>query len=95
MPAVKLTWYQGVEQARALDSRQKFRNGASGVLFIGDKGMLLSDYFKHTLLPEQRVRRLQAPGADNPQVDAATMQSGSTPARPATPRPATSSTPVG
>lgn len=51
MPPVRLTWYQGEEKP------ELWRGGLipkwdSGVLFIGNKGMILSDYMKHTLLPE-------------------------------------------
>jgi predicted dehydrogenase len=52
MPAVKLTWYQGVNKP-APWSEGKIPNWDSGVLFVGDKGMLLSDYTKHMLLPEK------------------------------------------
>ncbi len=50
-PQVELTWYQGRNKPA------KWRDGSipqwnSGVLFVGDKGMLLSDYGKHLLLPE-------------------------------------------
>ena len=58
--AVKLTWYQGDEQAGDLDRQAAFPQWDNGCLFIGDKGMLLSDYGKHVLLPEEGVRRLQA-----------------------------------
>ena len=49
---VKLTWYQGANKPAALDARQ-IPQWDSGVLFIGDKGMLLADYGKHVLLPEE------------------------------------------
>ena len=50
-PPVKLTWYQGGEKPAVLSDAQKKRWG-SGVLFVGEGGMLLSDYGKHVLLPE-------------------------------------------
>jgi hypothetical protein len=34
---------------------------ASGVLFVGDKGMLLSDYKSHVLLPEESFQDFQPP----------------------------------
>jgi predicted dehydrogenase len=52
-PPVTLKWYQGEEKPQA------WREGAipkwdSGVLFVGSKGMVLSDYSKHVLLPEDK-----------------------------------------
>lgn len=49
--ALTLTWYQGVERP------PQVREGlvpdwGSGCLFVGTKGMLLSDYGRHVLLPE-------------------------------------------
>ena len=53
MPAVKLTWYQGALRPPEWTEKQIPQWG-SGVLFVGDKGMLLSDYDKHVLLPEKQ-----------------------------------------
>jgi len=60
MPAVKLTWYQGANKP------QIWKDGGipqwgNGVLFIGDKGMVLSDYGKHTLLPADKFKDFQRP----------------------------------
>ena len=52
MPAVKLTWYQGVNKPAILTAGG-IPKWDSGVLFIGDKGMLLADYGRHVLLPEK------------------------------------------
>jgi predicted dehydrogenase len=64
MPPVKLTWYQGVNKPQIWPKLQK-DNGIpqwqSGVLFVGDKGMLLSDYSKHTLLPEAQFADFKRP----------------------------------
>ncbi|HUE72111.1 MAG TPA: gfo/Idh/MocA family oxidoreductase, partial [Pirellulaceae bacterium] len=60
MPAVKLTWYQGVNKP-ALWTEKKIPQWGSGVLFVGDKGMLLSDYGKHVLLPEKDFADFQRP----------------------------------
>jgi predicted dehydrogenase len=51
MPALVLTWYQGTHKPKAWQEGV-IPKWDSGVLFVGDKGMLLSDYGKHTLLPE-------------------------------------------
>lgn len=53
MPAVKLTWHQGENKPDIL-KEGKIPNWGNGVLFIGDNGMLLSDYSKYVLLPEAK-----------------------------------------
>lgn len=60
LPSLKMTWYQGVEKPEILKSGG-IPNWPSGVLFIGDKGMLLSDYGKHVLLPEEKFTGFQRP----------------------------------
>ena len=60
MPPLKLHWYQGEEKP------QLWQTGGipkwdSGVLFIGDKGMLLASYEKNILLPEKDYRDFTAP----------------------------------
>jgi hypothetical protein len=52
LPPVKLTWYQGTQKPERWKANQ-IPQWANGVLFIGSKGMLLSDYGKHVLLPEK------------------------------------------
>ena len=60
MPAVKLTWYQGVNKPQVwLD--KKIPQWGDGVLFIGEKGMLLSNYDKHQLLPEKDFEGFKPP----------------------------------
>lgn len=59
-PAVKLTWYQGTEKP-ALLSEGKIPAWDSGVLFVGDKGMVLSDYSHHVLLPEKEFADFKRP----------------------------------
>ena len=59
-PPVKLTWYQGGERPAVLSVAQKKRWG-SGVLFVGEGGMLLSDYGKHVLLPEDDFKDFKRP----------------------------------
>jgi predicted dehydrogenase len=60
MPAVKLTWYQGVNKP-ALWAEGKIPRWDSAVLFVGDKGMLLADYGKHVLLPEKDFEGFKRP----------------------------------
>ncbi len=59
-PGLELTWYQGRNKPAV------WRDGGipqwgSGVLFVGDKGMLLSDYGKHLLLPEDKFQGFTPP----------------------------------
>lgn len=65
MPAVNLTWHQGENKPEI------WRSGGipkwdSGCLFIGSKGMLLSDYDKHLLLPEHEFAGFKAPAQTIP-----------------------------
>jgi predicted dehydrogenase len=60
MPAVKLTWYQGQNKPQ-LWTDKAIPQWDSGVLFVGDKGMLLSDYGRHVLLPEETFADFKRP----------------------------------
>lgn len=60
MPPVKLSWYQG-EEKPAPWKEKTIPQWDSGVLFVGDKGMLLSDYGKHVLLPESKFADFKRP----------------------------------
>ena len=60
MPAVRLTWYQGEEKPELLKGGL-IPNWNSGVLFVGSKGMLLADYGKYVLLPEEKFVDFQKP----------------------------------
>lgn len=60
LPACRLSWYQGTHKPEI------WRAGGipqwnDGVLFVGDKGMILSDYGKHVLLPEADFANFQRP----------------------------------
>jgi predicted dehydrogenase len=59
-PPVKLTWYHGGKKPPFLTKDQAAKWG-SGVLFIGSKGSLMSDYSKHQLLPEAKFATFVAP----------------------------------
>jgi predicted dehydrogenase len=61
MPALELTWYQGANKPKIWTEGgiPPWKNGA---LFIGEGGkMLLSDYGKHTLLPEKEFADFTRP----------------------------------
>ena len=59
-PPVQLTWYQG-EEKPALWREGKIPKWDSGVLFVGSKGMLLADYMKRMLLPEEQYTDFKGP----------------------------------
>ncbi len=60
MPPVVLHWHQGEEKPR-LWVEGAIPKWNDGVLFIGSKGMLLSDYSRHVLLPEKDFRDFVPP----------------------------------
>jgi predicted dehydrogenase len=60
MPAVSVTWYQGTAKPPYYTEGTIPRWGM-GILFVGDEGMLLSDYGKYLLLPETKFRGFQPP----------------------------------
>jgi predicted dehydrogenase len=67
MPPVKLTWHQGT--AKPPQYREKtIPQWGNGVLFVGTKGMLLSDYGKHILLPEDDFKDFKRPAPFIPRV---------------------------
>lgn len=60
LPPCRVSWYQGTHKP------QIWKDGGipkwnNGVLFIGEKGMLLSDYGKHVLLPEADFADFERP----------------------------------
>ncbi len=60
MPALTLTWHQGQSKPPQI-ADGTIPKWDSGVLFVGDKGMLLSDYGKHMLLPETKYKDYKRP----------------------------------
>lgn len=60
LPPVKVSWYQGTEKPKIWESGG-IPQWPSAVLFIGDDGMLLSNYGKHLLLPEKNFAEFQRP----------------------------------
>ena len=59
-PPVRLTWYQGTHKP-ALLQQGRIPAWGSGVLFVGSKGMLLSSYSKHVLLPQDKFADFKRP----------------------------------
>jgi predicted dehydrogenase len=60
LPPVSLTWYNGGPYPAFMKER-KIPAWNSAVLFVGSKGMLISDYSKHQLLPEEQFVNFQRP----------------------------------
>jgi len=65
MPACTLTWYQGSHRPE-IWTAGKIPQWDSGVLFIGDDGMLLADYGRYQLLPEDKFVGFQPPAPTIP-----------------------------
>ena len=61
LPPVKLTWYDGGKRPPQFAERQECPHWGAGVLFVGDKGMLLADYGRHVLLPEEEFAGFTPP----------------------------------
>ena len=59
-PEVKVTWYEGGKRPRLVDER-KTPDWRNGVLFVGDKGMLIADYGRRKLLSETQFADFQPP----------------------------------
>jgi len=68
LPPVAMTWYQGENKPR-IWKEGGIPQWGSGHLFIGDKGMLLSDYGKHMLLPEEEFADFKPPEPFIPRVE--------------------------
>ncbi len=60
LPPVTLTWYNGGGYPPFMQERN-IPAWNSAVLFIGSKGMLIADYNKHQLLPEEQFAGFQKP----------------------------------
>jgi predicted dehydrogenase len=59
LPPVKFTWYQGRKSPRVETDNVPAWN--TGFLFVGDKGMLLTDYSRRVLLPEDQFAGFEPP----------------------------------
>jgi len=60
LPAVTLTWYSGGGYPE-LVKEDKIPQWGSAALFMGSDGMLIADYDKHQLLPEEKFAGFQRP----------------------------------
>jgi len=64
-PAVTLTWYNGDKRPHYFADGVLPQWG-NGTLFVGSGGMLIADYERHLLLPEERFRDWVRPAASIP-----------------------------
>jgi predicted dehydrogenase len=60
LPPVKLTWYNGGGYP-AFVKQNNVPQWSNAVLFIGSEGMLIADYNKHQLLPEEKFADFKRP----------------------------------
>ncbi len=60
LPPVKLVWHQGTSKPEVW-TRGEIPKWGDGMLFIGDKGMILANYQKHMLLPEDKYQDYKRP----------------------------------
>ena len=60
MPPVTVTWHQGTMKP-VYYTEGKIPKWGMAILFVGDHGMLLSDFEKHVLLPEEKLKDFKHP----------------------------------
>jgi len=60
LPPVTMTWYQGTKKP-GYYTEGRIPKWDMAILFVGDQGMLLADYEKHVLLPEEKFKDFQRP----------------------------------
>lgn len=60
LPACRVTWHQGSHKPEIWQQGGIPKFG-SGVLFVGSDGMLISDYSRHQLLPEEKFKDFERP----------------------------------
>lgn len=65
-PGLELTWHQGTAKPKIWHENPEIQKWKDGCLFIGDKGMLLADYGKNLLLPEESFKDFERPAPSIP-----------------------------
>ncbi len=66
LPPLALTWYDGGKRPALLSEPGMPTWKGDGVLFVGDKGMLLADYSRYRLLPESDFKDFEPPARSIP-----------------------------
>jgi predicted dehydrogenase len=64
-PAVRMTWHQGGKKPELVTAK-KVPAWGDGILFVGEKGMLLANYRDLVLLPKEDFRDYKRPAASIP-----------------------------
>jgi hypothetical protein len=64
-PALTLTWYQGANKPEPW-TKNRIPQWANGVLFVGEHGMILSDYSRHLVLLDDAAERFERPAPSIP-----------------------------
>lgn len=60
LPPVSLTWYDGGKRP-PIQKEQNLPDWGAGVLFVGEKGMILADYSRRMMLPESKFAGFTPP----------------------------------
>ena len=58
---LKLTWYHGGKYPDELITPEQHKRWRSGILFVGAKGQLITNYGRHVLLPEDKFKDTSRP----------------------------------
>jgi len=61
MPPLKLHWYDGVQRPKLKVPGHDIASWHKGIVFVGDDGILLGDYGKKILVPEEKFKDFKAP----------------------------------
>jgi predicted dehydrogenase len=61
MPPLKLHWYDGIQQPKVKVPGHDISRWGQGILFVGDEGMLLADYGRKILVPEEKFKDFKPP----------------------------------
>jgi len=61
MPPCTLHWYDGIQRPKLEVPGHDVQSWHKGIVFVGEKGMLLADYGKKILVPEEKFKDFKAP----------------------------------
>ena len=61
MPPVKLHWYDGIQRPKIDVPGHDISKWHKGIVFVGDDGILLGDYGKKILVPEEKFKDFKPP----------------------------------
>jgi hypothetical protein len=78
LPPLLLTWQHGKKPTGVLPDSELAKVD-QGMLFIGEKGLLLADLFRWKLLPESRFAEIRRPTAPTPDASGFSLEPASVP----------------